>query len=261
MQYKHAIFFDIDHTLYNPNTKTIPASTLEALRKLHARNDTLIAIATGRAFYMLDIIRELRPFIDAYITINGQVIYVHDELIHDAPMDKDLIAKSKALFQNENLTYGFIGEKTQAVNRMNTYVEAMFINQNIPLPIVNADYDQHHKVYQMWAFADDTTLTHIESQIDVDCIVPWISDGFDIIAPQKNKYHGVKRLIEHLNIPLSSTVCFGDGANDKEMLAAIPNSFAMANADDSVKQHAKYIAKAYDEDGIYDALRWLKLID
>ena len=64
---KKIIFFDIDRTLYNPETKSIPNSTIEALKQLHTRDDVEIAIATGRAYYMLHIIDEIKEFIDIYV--------------------------------------------------------------------------------------------------------------------------------------------------------------------------------------------------
>ena len=262
MDYKRAIFFDIDHTLYNPNDKTIPASTVNALKKLSERKDTLIAVATGRAFYMLEgVIDPLRPYIEAYITINGQTIHYHGKLIHDEPMDKKLAVKARKTFQRLGLTYGFIGADSQVVNRLNGYVKSMFIDQRIPLPKVDPEYDKHHKVYQMWAFGDAETLKKVRGHIDPSYIVPWVSDGFDIIDPKRNKFHGIERLIDRLEIPMDKVYCFGDGANDLQMLKGVPHSFAMANASDSVKKHAKYTTAAFDENGIEKALKWLKLID
>ena len=53
---KKIIFFDIDRTLYDPDTRSIPKSTIESLKILNEKDDIEIAIATGRAFYMLHII-------------------------------------------------------------------------------------------------------------------------------------------------------------------------------------------------------------
>ncbi len=262
MNYKYAIFFDVDHTLYNPITKTIPASTQTALEKLSKRNDVLIGVATGRAFYMLDIIKTLKPYINAYITINGQVITYKNEKIHDDPMDSALLNHVKTVFKRLDLTYGFIASNTQVVNRMSEYVYTMFQEQKMPGPkIVDPDYDLTHPVYQVWAFGDDATLKEVSTHIDSNYIIPWISDGFDIIDPTKNKIHGIKKLINHLKIPIDHVYCFGDGENDKAMLQGIPNSFAMDNAHKTVKASANHTTEAYDQDGIYNALKRLDFIE
>ena len=64
MANKKIIFFDIDRTIYDPDTRSIPLSTKEALKKLHDNPDVEIAIATGRAFYMLHIIDEIKEYIN-----------------------------------------------------------------------------------------------------------------------------------------------------------------------------------------------------
>jgi len=261
MNYKYAIFFDVDHTLYNPITKKIPASTQSAIEALAKRDDVLIGIATGRAFYMLDIIQSLKPYINVYITINGQKIMHKNQEIHDEPMDPKLLKKVKNTFQSQDLTYGFIGETAQVVNRLNDYVKNMFLSQNMPLPIVDANYDLNHSVYQMWAFGDEDVLSKMTAIIDSKYIVPWISDGFDIIDPNKNKIHGIKKVINHLNIALEDVYCFGDGENDLGMLKGIPNSIAMQNAMNHIKNHATFVTEAFDEDGIYNALKRLDFIE
>jgi len=261
MNYKYAIFFDVDHTLYNPITKKIPASTQSAIESLAKRKDVLIGIATGRAFYMLDIIQSLKPYINVYITINGQKIMLENQEIHDEPMDKHLIKTVKDVFKAHDLTYGFIGENTQVVNRMNAYVKEMFTNQKMPLPIVDGNYDQTHSVYQMWAFGDQDMLNTIKHTIDSKYIVPWISDGFDIIEPNKNKIHGIKKVINYLDIALKNVYCFGDGENDLGMLKGIPNSIAMQNAMTHIKAQATFVTEAFDDDGIYNALKRLDFID
>ena len=56
-----AIFFDVDGTLVSFRTHTIPASTLEALHALRAKEIKLF-LATGRHQAMLRSVQELFPF-------------------------------------------------------------------------------------------------------------------------------------------------------------------------------------------------------
>ena len=261
MKKRKILFFDIDHTLYDPDTKSIPKSTYLAFEKLSARQDTIIGIATGRAFYMLDIIEPLKPFIHAYITINGQIVTANDTLLHDEMMSKDTIYKIKETFNDFNLTFGFIGKDSQAINRLDADTEAMFKAASIPLPIENPHYDEHHEVYQMWAFANEKMFEKVALKLPNYQLVPWLSDGFDVILGSRSKRDGVEKILEHYQLSVHDAYCFGDGDNDLEMLAYIPQSFAMGNAKKNVKQCAKYTIKPLKEDGIYLALKELGLID
>lgn len=261
MKTKHIVFLDIDHTLYDAKAKKIHLSSIEALKKLKARGDTYIAIATGRAYYMLDVIAKVKPYIDIYITINGQLIYQDDSLIFDDPMNHTLVKKAKKLFTDHDMHYGFIGKNTQAINHFDAYAQSLFDRENLPYPIEDADFEQHHDVYQMWAFADERRMEKLQSDFAHFKFVPWLSDGFDVIDEEKTKRDGVLKVLKRLNLSVHQAICFGDGHNDIEMLETIPNSFAMGQSHETVKKAANYITEACDQDGIYNALKKLRLID
>ncbi len=261
MKSKKIVFFDVDHTLYDPNTRSIPESSIDAIRKLHARGDTIIAIATGRAPYMLGIIREIEAYVSLYVTVNGQIILRDGNIVHDDPMQPEFIKQTKQLFIDNNLHYGFIGKQAQAISKLDPYAKKMFEDQNLPYPVEDPDFEKNHDVYQMWAFADETRTKNLRKQFEHIQLVPWLSDGFDIIEGDKSKKDGVLKALELTGIALEDAYCFGDGENDKEMLEALPNSFAMGNASDSIKAVATYTTRSYDKGGIAHALKWIGLID
>ncbi len=254
MNTKKIVFFDVDHTLYDPFEKRVPPSNVEALKKLHERDDVLLAIATGRAFYMLDIVKEIQPYIDLYITINGQLIYHGDRLIEDLPMPKEDVATVKELFNRHGLAYGFIGKESHAISRLNSKIVGRFYEQSLPLPDLNPDFEKENRVYQMWAFSTPKQMHAVETELEGYRLVPWIEEGFDVIHKLRSKKEGVLKTLTLLNIPLENAYCFGDGNNDKEMLAAIPNSVAMGNASEHVKSHAAHVTAPFYEDGIEKAL-------
>lgn len=261
MNAKKIVFFDIDHTIYDPIRKTIPKATQEAFEKLSQKDDVVIAIATGRAFYMLDIIDSLKPYIEVYITINGQVIVHKNKVIYEKPLDKATINTVKNVFHKHQLVYGCIGIEHQAINRIDEDAVRMFEEASMPLPIEDARFDQHAKVYQMWAFADSLTFERVQQDLRDYQLVSWLSDGFDVVLADQSKKDGIKRVLKHLDIPLEQAYAFGDGENDIEMLEYIPHSFAMGNAKDHIKHRATHTTERYDEGGIYNALIKMKLID
>ena len=50
-------------------------------------------------------------------------------------------------------------------------------------------------------------------------------------------------------------IAFGDGGNDIPMLDFAKYSYAMANGMDKVKKHAKFIAPANTENGVFRVLQ------
>ncbi|MBU1020576.1 MAG: HAD hydrolase family protein, partial [Firmicutes bacterium] len=116
MNDKKIIFFDIDRTLYDPDIKGIPASTIEALKQLHANKNIEIAIATGRAFYMLHIIDEIKEYINIFITINGQIIIKDGVTIFRNPIAKEKVLSVVKEFDDQSMKYGFLGEFDETLN-------------------------------------------------------------------------------------------------------------------------------------------------
>ncbi len=260
MKNKKIVFFDIDHTIYDPNKKIIPQSTLRAFEILSKRSDVILAIATGRAAYMLNIIETLKPYIDTYITINGQIVIHKGVIIHREPLSKETICEVKQVFNRYNLIYGCIGEKMQAINQINKKVITMFEEASMPLPKQDADFDETTTIYQMWAFCDEQTFEAVQNDLNPYQLVPWLTDGFDVVLRNRSKKDGIKKVLDYLDIPLDNAYAFGDGENDIEMLQYIPHSFAMGNAKEAIKKHATYTTNHYDEDGIYNALKSVGLI-
>lgn len=260
MNSKKILFFDIDHTLYDPVNRTIPASTKEAFLKLSKQDDIILAIATGRAYYMLDIINDLKPFIDIYITINGQIIIHKDTIIHEAPLDNTTIQEVKTVLEQQNLTYGYVGKNKQVINTLTPYAKAMFKAASMPVPSEDDAYPKNNNIFQMWAFADDEAFKQIKAALKPYQLVPWLSDGFDVVLTNQSKKDGVKKVLDYLDIPLENAYAFGDGDNDKEMLAYVPNSIAMGNASNTIKSLAKHTTKRYDENGIMHAVKALNLL-
>ena len=83
-------------------------------------------------------------------------------------------------------------------------------------------------------------------------ILKMTSDGLNMECGPKgcNKGEAIWWLCDYLNIPRESTMAFGDGNNDLEMLLAVHYGVAMGNALDSVKEAAPYTTIGNEENGI-----------
>ena len=84
---KYARFFDIDGTLVSFNTHRIPDSTIQALTEAKA-NGAEVYIATGRPPLIITNLGAIEHLIDGYITINGALCYIGDELVCYQLIDK-----------------------------------------------------------------------------------------------------------------------------------------------------------------------------
>ncbi len=77
----------------------------------------------------------------------------------------------------------------------------------------------------------------------------------EINQKTSNKGTAMKHIAEYYNIPLSRTIAFGDGMNDKEMLIDAAVGVAMKNASGTVKSYADDTTNlTNDEAGVGDYL-------
>ncbi|MDM8301962.1 Cof-type HAD-IIB family hydrolase [Collinsella tanakaei] len=63
----------------------------------------------------------------------------------------------------------------------------------------------------------------------------------EVTSGAASKAEGVEVVCDHFGISIDNAVAFGDGRNDIDMLVAVPNSYAMANAPEEVIMHATHV--------------------
>lgn len=82
----------------------------------------------------------------------------------------------------------------------------------------------------------------------------------EIMSGGASKSHAIEVLCNHYGVSSAEAVAFGDGPNDIDMLSAVSQSYAMANAEDEVKLAASHtIAWSNVESGVARALAQLVL--
>lgn len=79
----------------------------------------------------------------------------------------------------------------------------------------------------------------------------------EITPPGISKATGLKRLADHLNIPLGQTAAIGDNYNDTEMLAASGFSVAMGNAVPELLASCDHVTVDNDHNGVGAAIRFI----
>ncbi|MEG0842161.1 MAG: Cof-type HAD-IIB family hydrolase [Erysipelotrichaceae bacterium] len=251
------ICFDIDGTLNDPATHQVSESCRLALRQLKA-NGYQLAIATGRNIKSVceSGFHQLIDW-DAYICDNG--ISVLDQ--------------NQAIIAQEKYPLSAIKAALDTANKLNIPIayqndEGQFligdVNENVvtahqffhePIPIKKT---YHNETVLMMAVYDSLQSTYASfANIPHLSIATSQSTYADLVLSHVNKYIGIKKLCEHLN--LDGYIAFGDAMNDKEMLQHASCAILMGQGDKNLTPYANFITKAVDDDGIYYACKELKL--
>lgn len=257
---KKVVFFDIDGTLYDTN-KELPDSARHAVNQLKERGHEVV-IATGRApFTFANLCEDLA--IDSFISINGQYVVHNGENIFTNPLEDESLHKLIEAAGERKHELLFVNETGWRSNGK--------FSERLEKAIGSLKVD-HAIEYESEPFAKGTNLQSLifcergEEDYYMEAfpmfqLIRWHDSSLDIIPKGGSKARGIQAYLDAVGIPLENAYAFGDGLNDMEMMEYVPNSVAMGNAFAEVKQAARHTTDHVDEDGIYNGLKRLGLID
>ena len=258
------IFFDIDDTLYRKSTDTLRPSVLQAMRALKAKG-ILTAIATGRTPAALpakvqQLIAEAE--MDLLVMINGQYIRYQGEVLQKHPLKQTQIADMQVFFEEHNIPYAFVSEQTIAVSERLPWVEVV-LAEILPEHPIDKDYFKKHEVYQMLGFypQQQDDLVAARAQQSGLKTIRWHEQSVDMLDEQGSKARGIATAIARLGIDMKDVMAFGDGLNDIEMMQTVGFGVGMGNGRPELKAVVDYICPTVEEDGVFNGLKALGVID
>ncbi|RKN85689.1 Cof-type HAD-IIB family hydrolase [Paenibacillus ginsengarvi] len=258
MSYK-IVFFDIDGTLVD-DRKQIPPGTVQAIRELQSRGVEAV-IATGRAPYFFAPLLETLG-IDSYVSLNGAYVVYKGEPVfsreipqasvkafvsHAARHRHSLVFESHSAFYTNNDSDPLMLESVTSLR--------------VDLPGYDPEFWQKQPIYQMFLHCESAEEPLYERAVPGLKMIRWHEKAMDVMPDDRSKAQGIEALLAHVGVSPEAAVAFGDGLNDKEMLALVGLGIAMGNAHEELKPYADYITTHVEEDGIGNGLRYAGLID
>ncbi len=257
-----AVFFDIDGTLVSFNTHQVPQSTIDAISLLHEKG-IKVFIATGRHLHSINNLGTLE--FDGYITINGgyctigkdQVLYKHS-IPHK---DIELLMSYQEESPDKAFPCMLVQENGLYMNFKNDRVKEVLDLLNFPEPpTVPLREMPEEEVFQIIGFFSEEEEEDIMKVLTGCETTRWTPLFTDIIPRGGSKHIGIDKIIEYFGFTLEETMAFGDGGNDISMLKHVGLGVAMGNAEDQVKEAADYTTTTVDDNGIMNALKYLKIV-
>ncbi len=96
----------------------------------------------------------------------------------------------------------------------------------------------------------------VKSQLEKDYeIVLGHSVWIDLTLKGVNKGKALRELAGILDINFDEMMAFGDAMNDKEMLESVKYSYIVENAQEELKEFAKYIAESNEKEGVLKVIK------
>lgn len=128
--------------------------------------------------------------------------------------------------------------------------------------------DQYRSDVNKISFILSSYKDHLDSKEEFPNLIAntWGGKGelalFGDLGPMGiTKKHAIEVLLKHLGADQKDTISFGDAKIDLSMFELCAYNVAMGNGGAEIKEAADYITDDVDEDGLYNAFKYLGLID
>lgn len=261
MKYK-VIFLDIDGTILKRD-HTYTDKTKEAIQEAQ-RQGLEVFLATGRPIHEIHgLAKELN--IQSMIGYNGAFATYRGETIVHEVMPEKTVRYFYDLSQEHGHEFIMFTDEKNYFSDLESPVLEHF-GRTFQMTI-NAAFrpDILPRVLGltvMGVLPEQVPLYEKENSVHLSKVRgTGIEHTYDIIRDKVNKGEAIKKILEHLNIPKEAAIAFGDGMNDKEMLQAVGEGFAMGNANPDLLPYAKHQTATVDESGIYIGLQQLGIVE
>lgn len=270
-----AIATDLDGTLFYPKRKIrlLKSQNKKFLKKLIEENIEVVLVTGRNRIILTKMERKLKSKINlSMIGCSGSFTVHKDEIINERPLNKDKIKKLLELIDSDKdikstvfmgnwegmlidpshlslmlVPFALLGLRAQGVY----YEKSRFGRKRILKELANEE-SKFYKVMPIFGFGDSTKKGMQKAKEWAEKMRGILGDEYEffesgtaveIVAKGTNKAKSLEELFQKYNISKDEVLVVGDSGNDIPMLEAFPNSFAMNNAPDYVKKHAKKVIK------------------
>ena len=280
---KFIIFTDIDGTLFDHSTASIPTSAKLAIQKAK-ENGHKVILSTGRTYADIEPhYFELEP--DGFVLGCGGHIIYENKTISTRPMKKEIVLELVDFMMKNNVGFALEGiDKIYlfgyAVDMYRIWMKRYADTMNMSLeefytyllkrnayPIEKMQDEDYSKILKISFFTKNNQIMEEFIQNLDESIFGYFDNMSKIFytgelyMKEVNKASGMDILLEAINHPLTQTIALGDSLNDLEMVKHAHIGVAMGNAQETLKKHADFITKNIDDDGFAYALKEFHLID
>ncbi|MEG0367272.1 MAG: HAD family hydrolase [Coprobacillus sp.] len=255
---KKAFFFDIDGTLAIHGK--VPQSTVESLKELKNLGH-YIFICTGRPYHYA--YSHYAKYADGFITSNGRYIVYEENVLMDEPMKHSQIQHFIEVMRKYHCGFGIIDQdkgflevhdESMREDMKSSYYPGYYMTEF-------KDSDVSGYMFDVY-FSNHKDFENVQSELAGEVILnehfPHPSADATILGIDKG--NGIDCVLQYFHLQREDAFAFGDGSNDLCMFQHVEHGIAMGNAIEELKKEAEYVTTSIDNDGIYNALQYYKII-
>ena len=255
------VFTDIDDTLFSHSQGKVPASAIEAIKKMQAKG-IKVFLCSGRNYYLIrktGILNLITP--DGLVTMNGSNAIIGEKVIHRYPIPEEVVDKMILFAKRLRFGLTLIEENEGHINMIDERVISAHEKYGTRFPQPRTYPDHYDRVvYQMIAFCDKFDESLFLPHLQNCKSARWDEYAVDIMPKDSDKAKGIMSVLEYYGYDPSQAAFLGDGANDIEAMNFVGLGIAMGNAIEETKKEADYVTDHIDNDGWAKAMAHFGLI-
>lgn len=254
-----AIFFDIDGTLVSHETKRVPESAKEAVKKLREKGYKVFTCSGRHIAEFKNLPLEGLEF-DGYILLNGQMYLDENKnYLGGVSFTKEATASLVKIFKEKKEPLVLVNEEGHYINFVTEKVKIALDEVSTPIPR-QKDYEGE-ELFQATTFYTIEEEKKLLEVLHPDLrIARWSNKGVDIISAYGGKSSGMKYFMERFGLKKEEVAAFGDSYNDLDMISYAKLGIVMGNGCNELKEIADYVTEEVDQDGIIKALQKFKFL-
>lgn len=257
---KH-LFSDLDGTLLNNN-----GEPSDYTKKIIRECNIPLTLVSARSPQKMESILNQLGVGGIHIAFNGAMVFKKEDnkftILKKELLDREFAQKLVLDIRSKFPKVGISLYDTDnwIVDLVNKVIERekKIVKVNYNLVDFNQYFNENLKeIYKVSFIEDDIEVfKKLVNYVEINygheaiSIQKSLSGYLEITHSNAKKSLGIEYVMQLTNIDKNSTVAFGDGENDISMLKSSGYSIVMGNASDKVKEHADFITKSNNEDGV-----------
>lgn len=250
---------DMDGTLLDGEGK-IPKEFFD-IHKSFKKKKIVFAAASGRQYYTLA--KDLHSIKDEVIFIaeNGTFVLHGSKELYSCYIDMETVHELIGVARKlEDAEIVLCGKKAAYIEKgspiLLEQVQKYYESHKVVDDLMQVEDDMlKFTIYDYKGSANNSNKVLYPLYKDKLRVIVSGENWLDIINNEASKGEAIKFIQNKLSISPEETMAFGDYFNDVEMLQNAHHSYAMDNAPEGVKKHARYIAKSNVEKGVIHAIK------
>lgn len=255
-----AIFIDFDWTLFDHKTHNFIPSCVESLNEVRKKG-IKVFINSARTYYSLKGLNTFDYFkFDGFVTANGGCCFLEDKEFYINHFSKEIKDNLIKILDDNKINYLLSTKYTSYLRVYDKDLMDEFYSIFYETRAIDISNYKNEDVVSIQVFNKDLNKDELFNDANNVIFNRFSPLAFELTPKEFKKSEGIAELIKYFNYSKDELMAFGDDINDIDMFKCVKYGICMGNGKDEVKPYAYYVTSNIEDDGIYNALKYFKLI-